>query len=118
MTRERWRDSGLHVLPTMSRQRKVPVILGSLLLLGVVLTLWKGTPHTLANSLEPKATANGKHVSAECGWEAAPVPWLPSRAGQLGELLKGSLPLRAVLLCVFWVLGVSLCQLNPPFCME
>lgn len=89
----------------MSRQRRVPVILGSLLLLGVVLTLWKGTQHTLAHSLEPMATANGKHMSAECGWEAAPVPWLPSRADRLGGLLKGSLPLRAVLLCVFWVWG-------------
>lgn len=105
-------------MASMSYQRRVPVILGSLLLLGVVLTLWKGTSPTLAHSLEPTVAANREHVSAECGWEAAPVPCLPSRAGRLGGLLKESLPLRAVLLYVFWVLGVSLCQLNPPFCME
>lgn len=73
-----------------------------------LLMLWKGTPPTRAHSLESMAAANRKHVFAECGWEAAPVPWLLSRAGRLGGLLKGSLPLRAVLLCVFWVLGVSL----------
>lgn len=85
----------------MSRQRRVPVVLGSLLLLGVVLMLWKGTLPTLAHFLEPMAAANGKHVSAECGWEAAPVPRLPSRAGQLGGLLKGSLPLKGQFFCVF-----------------
>lgn len=73
-----------------------------------LLMLWKGTPPTLVHSSEPVAAANRKHVSAECGWEAAPVPWLLSRAGRLGGLLKGSLPLRAVLLCVSWVLRVSL----------
>lgn len=34
-------------------------------------------------------------------------PWLLCRAGQLVGLLKGSLPLRAVLLCVFWEGGVG-----------